>query len=400
MKSNSRKEWMLRILSLVFAVLLWAYVRGETNILQTKTLRNINVVYEGMDDLKQRGFVIISPKEAKVNVTVEAYSNTMPYARDSISAKIDLSDYSAGEFSLPIDVSSIQSDIKIKAFDPATIPVKIDKRASQAFMANIVVKGKPATNFSLGDIKKQERVSVSGPSTFMNQVEKVEAAIDVTNLKKTDYLKAEMIAYDSKGEQVENLTIEPSTVQIEVPILKVKTVPIKLNIIGDIPENINIEYFSAEPKTVTIRGNSDVIDSVDYITAKEITLDNIRQGTNDLSLNLPENVSLVDPKVKFKVNDNLGQLISNGKILSIDDPKVNLLNEDEKYSYKMNYDGPILIKYKGQTDRELEASEVLLNINLNEVTESGEFPIEVSLPLGFELLSLSPETIDIEVKEK
>ena len=85
MKSNNRREWMFRILSLLFAILLWAYVRNESNVLEIKTIRNVPVTYEGMDDLKDRGYIIISPKETKINVTVEAYSNTMPYVKDSIS---------------------------------------------------------------------------------------------------------------------------------------------------------------------------------------------------------------------------------------------------------------------------------------------------------------------------
>lgn len=400
MKKNSRKEWMLRILSFVFAVLLWAYVRNESNVFETKTLRNIEVTYEGMDDLRDSGYIVISPKEAKINVTVEAYSNTMPYARDSISAKINLTDYKDGEFSLPITVSSIQSDVKVKRFDPATIPFKIDKRSSQIFYANLSVLGKPANNYSLGDIKDSERVTISGASTYVSKIEKVEAKIDVSNLKKTDYVKADIKAYDSEGLEIDNLNIEPSTIQVQVPILKSKTVPIKLNIVGNIPKDVKIDKFFVEPETVTIIGNSDLIDSIQVINSKEMTLDQIRKGPVPLLLDMPKNVSMVDPKLTFKVVDGENQLIVNNKSLTLKKENIKLLNVNEKFSYEILLNSDIILKYSGQTDNDLTAEDININVDLSNGVSSGEFPINVNLPTGFELTSLNPESVQINIKEK
>lgn len=400
MKSNNRRECMFRILSLLFAILLWAYVRNESNVLEIKTIRNVPVTYEGMDDLKDRGYIIISPKETKINVTVEAYSNTMPYVKDSISAKVDLKDYKDGEFSLPISVSSIQSDVKIKRFDQTTIPFKIDKRSSQTFYANIKALGKPADDYSLGKIADSERVTISGASTYVSQIEKVEAIVNVANLKKTDYVKADVKAFDADGSEIDNLTIEPSTIQVEVPILKSKSVPIKLNIVGDIPKNVNLDKFFVEPETVTIIGNSDLIDSIDQIESKEITLDQIREGSNTISLILPKNISLVDPKLTFKVIDGDNQLGNNGKNLVIRKENINLLNTDAKFSYNISLDSDIILKYNGQTDRDLTTEELNLNVDLKDAKNSGEYPLNYVLPQGFNLVSINPKVVHIDIKEK
>lgn len=56
-------------------------------------------------------------------------------------------------------------------------------------------------------------------------------------------MKADVKAFDADGSEIDNLTIEPSTIQVEVPILKSKSVPIKLNIVGDIPKNVNLDKF-------------------------------------------------------------------------------------------------------------------------------------------------------------
>ena len=61
--------------------------------------------------------------------------------------------------------------------------------------------------------------------------------------------------------------------------------------------------FSIEPSSVTIRGNSDVIESIDFIETKPINFNNIKSGVYEVKLNLPDRVTLVDENTIFKLKE-------------------------------------------------------------------------------------------------
>ena len=136
----------------------------------------------------------------------------------------------------------------------------------------------------------------------------MEAQIDVTDISETTSVDAEIFAYDDSGKIIKEVTVTPLTVKVDVPILKSKTVPIKLVYNENTTKNIVINDFSIEPASVTIRGNSDVIDSIDFIETKPINFNNIKTGENVVRLNLPDKVTLVDENINYKLKEKVKEV--------------------------------------------------------------------------------------------
>lgn len=53
---NSR--WFYVVLSILLAFLLWVYVGNDPNSVDTGTLRNVRVVFSGLEKLEERGLMI------------------------------------------------------------------------------------------------------------------------------------------------------------------------------------------------------------------------------------------------------------------------------------------------------------------------------------------------------
>ncbi|MBU5669154.1 hypothetical protein KQI68_04775 [Peptoniphilus sp. MSJ-1] len=299
------KSFAMKVLSIIFAIILWSYVRSEANFVTTMNYRGIDVTYEGLSNLKNKNLTIISPKSQTVDVKLQGYNSYMRNAnRDGVSAKVDLSNLTEGEHSVPVNVSYIDLGITVTNVSPRSIPFKIDKIVEDTFDVTINTINKPEKGLSVGEISNSEQIKISGPSTVVSKISKVESVIDTAELTETSTVNAEIVAYDDTGKALEGLTMTPSTLKVEVPILKSKNVPVTLNITEN---SIKDGYqYKIEPNSITIRGNTDVIESINSIETYPINLDSV-ESRNNIRLKLPEKVSLVDENITFKLTEVQGE---------------------------------------------------------------------------------------------
>ncbi|MDU5596029.1 CdaR family protein, partial [Peptoniphilus rhinitidis] len=108
------KNIIMKITSLIFAIILWSYVKEEANFITSTNFKNVEVTYEGLSDLKENNLVVISPKEATVDVKLQGYNSYMRnVTKDGIVAKVDLSRLKEGEHSVPVNVSYVDLGITV-----------------------------------------------------------------------------------------------------------------------------------------------------------------------------------------------------------------------------------------------------------------------------------------------
>ena len=198
-------------------------------------------------------------------------------------------------------VKEIDLGISVTNTTPRRIPFKVDKVLKEKHEANIVFLNKLEKGLSLGDLNKKVDVEVKGPSTYMNKIKKVDAYIDLADITQSTSLEAEIYAYDDGGKIIKEVEVNPSSVKVDLPILKSKTVPIKIKFNENTSKNIVTSDFSIEPSSVTIRGNSDVIDSINSIETRPINFNIIKKGNDQVKLNLPDKVTLVDENINFRL---------------------------------------------------------------------------------------------------
>ena len=60
------------VLSILLAFLLWFYVGNDPNSVDTGTLRNVRVVFSGLEKLEERGLMISEGAEQTVNLQLSA----------------------------------------------------------------------------------------------------------------------------------------------------------------------------------------------------------------------------------------------------------------------------------------------------------------------------------------
>ena len=100
----------LKVLSLVFAILLWAMVMSQTNPPRAKVVYDVPVELTGVTDLNARGLSLATEGgelPASVDVRLEVPMNDLGRATaDNVHATIDFSRITTtGDYTLPVNLS-------------------------------------------------------------------------------------------------------------------------------------------------------------------------------------------------------------------------------------------------------------------------------------------------------
>lgn len=109
------------------------------------------------------------------------------------------------------------------------------------------------------------KVNVRASKDTLDTIAFVKALIDVSGQVDTFEQDAQLIAYDAHGNVV-NADIVPNTIHVTVPVTSPnKTVPIEVQVSGEVPDNKAISEITTDQQTVTIYGADSVLREIDKV---------------------------------------------------------------------------------------------------------------------------------------
>ena len=114
-----------KILSVVIALLLWAYVIGEVNPTTQTQLENLPVQLLNSETLASRGLIVSGSDQFNISLTLEGKRRDMVnLSAEEIVIDADLFGFGKGENSIPV-VVNVPDNIKIVEIKPAKIKVLV-----------------------------------------------------------------------------------------------------------------------------------------------------------------------------------------------------------------------------------------------------------------------------------
>lgn len=396
------KNMMLKIISLVFALFLWSYVRSQVDPERNVVFRDINVSFENLAELKDHNLAIVSNTNLTVDIELSGKSSNIGRMnRENIYAIVDVSGYSEGEASIPIKVTVDNGDgIRVINKDPARVNVHIDEIVENEMEVSITTNGQVAENYVLGNVKASELVNVKAPSSVLDSIEKIESTVDVSGMTESTIKTGTVVAYDKDNNVVQGVSITPSSIDIEIPVLKTLTVPIRLNVTGELPEGMTVQNISIEPSSVMIRGNSAVINKITEINTSPIAIEDVLNNRALVSLVLPDGVSLFDKDIQVVASTD--ELVPNKFSYIFTKDEISIDNADDlDVEILTNQININFVQKNLLEDYELSKDniEVILDLkNLNIGTY--EVTPNIIVPEQFKVEKTTPEKIQVKIKKK
>lgn len=295
----------LKLLAFVFAVTMWMAVANldEQPTINRRFTIAITIENEEVIEAANK-YYEIEPDSANVTFTVLGKRNIVnDLSSSDFKAVADMSKLIQGEQEniVPVEITALRHSSQLTISKRTRqLKVILEDLMRQAFVILPVAQGEPAEGYALGSmVVEPNRLWVSGPKEVVSQIDAVKAAIDVSNMS-TDISDSVIpVLLDKEGEAVDKtrLTLNLDIVTVKAGIVSQKTVPIKVNYSGKPEEGFEVIQTSAEPAEVTIKGKSDILNSISSIVIPEEVI-NV-EGANekfeqrvDLNQYLPSGVSL------------------------------------------------------------------------------------------------------------
>lgn len=272
---------VLKVFSLILAILLWAYVQIAQNPEIVYEVVEVPITVTGEADINSQGFVVSSlPRNMKTNVTISAARSKIQVIDTSdLFAFVDVSQCNAkGDFSLPVKVRSNDSEITVMNKTPSSVSLYIDKIITVDKPVKISFDGTLDTDYFIDkeNIKiTPENATIKVPELLSEDISEILVSVDMTGVNANIKGSYKGIAVSEGEEEIysENLSFVTEKIDVEIPVLKKKIVPIKID---NAPEGVE---FTLSTENIEIAGaerNLNLINSVmgyinDYNPEKQQT---------------------------------------------------------------------------------------------------------------------------------
>lgn len=270
------RNLLLKILSVLFAIILWSNVITNSNPVREKTLNKVPIVYDRLDSLTQKDLVLRESIEellqsVKIKVEVE-YASYDRVQNETVTAKIDFSNINQeGVQTLKINAST-NTRGSITSVSPATIDVTVERLSKLEVPIEVTYMQDVSKNFWHDKpILTPGSLIISGPESIVSRIHHANVQLDLGGIT-DDYTGAESYRLmDAKGHEVpnsSNLTIKDETVMVEIPIFPCKELPftdLKNAVLGVPAPGYRIENITVSPETVTVAGEQFVLDELSHM---------------------------------------------------------------------------------------------------------------------------------------
>ena len=298
----------IKIVSVVFATLLWGYVLTDQKPVRIKTIQNVSTSFDGEAELLAQGLCIRGNRSdilRDVTVNVRAQINNYAYLNNrTINATVSLRNISeARTYELPVAATVSSGLGVVQTVTPSTVTVEIDNlRKKTVPVATLFVGELPEGYWADMDaISATAKIDIEGAVTDIKRISRAECTIDLTDRTSTIYSTFDVVFYDSDGNVVSPDiivgTLPSSTVRL--PIYPMRYVPIDVmgSLVGvdNLAANHELVSAVATPATVRIVGSQFALDATNSVSLAPIAVNGFNTTTTvESEIIVPDGVRLLD----------------------------------------------------------------------------------------------------------
>lgn len=413
MKKKLTRNWGLKIISTLFAIVLWLIVVNIIDPVEKQSFSGIHVTVENDYVIKDQGKVFDIMEDSDViSVTVKGRRSALDKMKSTdFIATADMEDMIVID-TVPIDVSATKYNDKIQEIVPKTKTLKISVEDSDTkqFAIATNITGTPGEGYAVGDITCNPSVlKVTGAASAVRKISKVAVSVDVSDMTTIINTTATPKFYDSDGDVVESTSLEYKNddVAVSVDLLKTKEVDLKFAVKGTPADDYQCVGTVCSPEKITIAGEEEDLAKVSTLSVMDNPIDvsdatdNVQQVI-DISSYLPRNIRLVDSsEASVLVTAIIEQLET--KTIEIDKNNIQTSNLSSNYTFDFANTDNILVTVKGLAENisDMSADDIKASIDLSEIKETGTktLPVAITLADGTDAEVVGTVTVNVVIKK-
>ena len=305
LKGFFTKNLALKIVSLLFAMLIWGYVMVEVNPKRVKTITDVPISFSGESSLHDRGLAVRGDRDDILrNVTVRVKVQLTDYTgldASDISASVSLRPVNkADTYKLKIDATSSLGTVE--NVSPSEITIEVDELATMLVPIDVEYSGElPYGYWKSEPTLASQSIKVSGPRDDVSTISKAICTIDLED-RTTSYNEAILLKYvDKNGDEIDTalfLDTLPSVV-VKMDVMRIVELPINAAdaVFGAdaLPANYEIYDVVATPPTVRVVGSENALSGLTGIKIENIDVSGSTSSVQqNVVITAPEGTTLLD----------------------------------------------------------------------------------------------------------
>ncbi len=315
MKKLITHNLLLKIMSVVFAFILWLVVVNINDPDIIKTIRSVEITILNEDAITGQGegqvYTIKENRTASI-VVKGPRSKVDKLDRGEIKATVDFSEVSSVG-AVPINIVSLPEGVVLQNKITESMKIVVEPIRSQRFPVEIETTGVPADGYLVGDTEVSPNVvNIKAPESVMEQIHRVIVQVDVDGMS-TDVKRKSvpLILIDGNGKVIdyaenEHITISAVSLLAGADILRYQSVPIHLKADGQVADGYRYTGMELSRNSVSVKGTRDVMAGVSQIAipsseeALDLTdLTGNKEGIIDILPYLPEGTELLYEEERY-----------------------------------------------------------------------------------------------------
>ena len=247
--------------------------------------------------------------------------------KGSVNAILDLSGLEAGEYSLEPQIQIDIQPTQLISVSPSLLPIILEELITHSLPIEVNLTGSPSIGYQAGSPRFTSTIAtVSGAKSLVEKVSTVRTSYNLDNPREDIEKSLLLEAVDQFGDPVRGINLSPETIQLNIPISQqggYRDIAVKVTITGQVANLHRLTNISVFPPVITVYSDDTQLinDLPGIVETESLDISDISENISArLSLNLPENVSIIGDQsvlAEVSVEAILGSLAISNKPLEL-----------------------------------------------------------------------------------
>ncbi len=310
MKWIRENDIVLRVGSLLIAVLLWTYAMSNDQSDMRQPFRDLPVQLEGVNILKEQNLVILSGASNQVDIELTGKREQLQYVMNDPLTTLHISSTVSnitepGEYTLGIQAAPVGIDATVSAKNPASITVVVDRLSDTAIPVELELTGELPAGMSLAEVSTApDAIAVRGPETILRQIKKAKVTYDISGLTSALQTNVTYTLLDENDQAVTNqyLTAGTPSTMLSIDLRQEGSIPLEVNLTDSPYLKEYMVDVDISPATIKLKGDPEVIEGINQLMLDDIDLNEVvEKKTLSFArlLILPDGVTLLDGQRQY-----------------------------------------------------------------------------------------------------
>ena len=281
MKHKITKNWGLKLVSFLFAAVLWLIVTNINDPSSPYKESNIPVVLKNTDLITNNGqiYEVLDGTDMIDSVVIWAPRSVVDKLnRSDIVAEADVRDLtSLNTISIKLSTNKYNDKLDSIKGSIENVKLNIENKETRSFPIKANLTGEVGEGYMVGNVStEQNLIRVSGPESLISQIARAQAEVDISGFTSNIGTDSDIRLYNEAGVEIKAESIEKSItkVRVNIEILEKKTVPISYKFSGIPAEDYRTTgEITSSRNSVELAGKSETLRGISAIEIPEGVID-------------------------------------------------------------------------------------------------------------------------------